>query len=226
MSSFIRRNLGKLVVFLLVLMSIRAFIATQSLKQIITKYAEMSGNAEKLGKQDLKFKLSKQEKSLMTNFSTTDWARIGQTLRLFKKVHNHVWDGKGKSDNSIMVLEQLETIMFNWLRPSYKSTIDLRKSFQGKGKGIVVCAGNNHTLSAISTLRMIRELHGVQVPIEIFHIGDADLNAANRLKFESLGNTCTKDITKVFDNTILKLKGWAIKPFALLASSFAEPMLC
>ena len=179
---------------------------------------------------DSRLVLTDKENELLNKFDPKDFKRMGETLRLFKKVHSFVWSRPksrviSSQKDATKILEKLDSMMFSWIKPSYQSTVELRASFKGKGRGIVLCAGNGHVITAYPTLRMIRELHGFDVPFEIFYTGDSDLNAENRKKFESLGNTVARDITKLFDDKILRLGGWAVKSFALLASSFAEAML-
>ena len=174
--------------------------------------------------------LTDQESALLSNFDPKDFKRMGETLRLFKRVHDFVWTRPASrvvatQKEAVKVLEKLESMMFSWIKPAFQTTVELRASFKGKGQGIVLCAGNGHMITALPTLRMIRELHGFDIPFEIFYTGDNDLNEANRKRFEKIGNTVTRDITQIFDNEILKLGGWAVKAFALLASSFAESML-
>lgn len=152
-----------------------------------------------------------------------DFKIIAQQLRTFKKYHDLSYDGDKISKDKADFLAKTEKVLFSWIEPTFKNTIEMRKSF--KGDGIVVCAGNHIADLALSTLRMIREVHRSDLPFEVFYIGDGDLSVENRKKFEEIPNTVTRDITKIFNNDILKLGGWAIKGFAILASSFENAML-
>ena len=273
---FLSTFLGKLIVFLLVLITLRTISSTKQLKPIlkgstseplaekqpvstptpiveekktvidkpadikpeppkvemkpVEKSPEIVDSKPKVVEAGSRLVLSDKESALLNNFDTKDFKKMGETLRLFKKVHDFVWSRPSSrvvttQKEAVKILEKLESMMFSWIKPGFQSTVELRASFKGKGRGIVLCAGNGHMITALPTLRMIREIHGFDIPFEIFYTGDGDLSPENRKKFESIGNTVAKDITKIFNNEILKLGGWAVKSFALLASSFAESML-
>jgi hypothetical protein len=89
----------------------------------------------------------------------------------------------------------------------------------------VICVGNQHVLQALATMRMIREVHASQLPFEIFYTGEKDLSMKNQKLLKEISYTTVKDIGDYFDNDILKLGSWDLKPFALLASSFQNALL-
>jgi Mannosyltransferase putative len=155
--------------------------------------------------------------------SEVDFKIIAEQLRIFKEYHDQSFNGFKMTPQKTEFLTKMETELFSWIKPSFKSTVAMRKSFNGNG--IVICAGNGAANLAISTLRMIREIHQSDLPVEVFYIGDNDLSPESRKKFEKIPFTTTRDITKIFDDEIMKLGGWAIKGFALLASSFKNAML-
>ena len=74
-------------------------------------------------------------------------------------------------------------------------------------------------------IESIRNIHNCDLSIEIFYNGEDDLSEHNRLALESYKDVKTRDISKIFDPDFLKIWGFAIKPFALLASSFRSAML-
>jgi hypothetical protein len=72
----------------------------------------------------------------------------------------------------------------------------------------------------------IREIHGSDLGIEIFYLGQKDLNNENIKALESISHSVKcKNIFDFFDEKILNLRGWDIKPFAVLAASFSEVIL-
>jgi hypothetical protein len=158
-----------------------------------------------------------------------DFEQLGDYLRVFKTIHEDVWLNAipsrimYKQIETIELLDDLDSKIFPWLKPLATSTIQLRKSF--KGSGIVICVGNHHTKMAVATIKMIRQVYNSLLPVEVFYTGENDLSPSNRAKFEAIPFTKTIDIVKLLDNSILNLKGWAIKPFAILASSFEKTML-
>jgi hypothetical protein len=178
----------------------------------------------------IKLNLSENEMELLTSLDENDFERIGNQLRLFKKIHEFVWNRKSSrvdvaAKEAMKHLETIEKLMFSWIKPKYRSTLDLRSSFAGKKDGIVICAGNHHTILGVSTLRMIREVHKSKLPFEVFYVGEGDLLPSNRKRFAAIPDTKLVDITKILNNDIMQLGGWAVKAFALLVSSFKSPML-
>ena len=148
-----------------------------------------------------------------------DFKKIGQKLRIYSELVNSISSSK-KSKKRSDWLEKIESHIFPWIQ---QSSLDLIDSFQGTG--LVMCIGNGQTKMAAAGLKMIRQVHQSTIPIEVFYLGDQDLSEANRNFLNEIPFTTTRDITKIFNNDILKLSGWAIKPFALLASSFRHAML-
>ncbi|KAK6525398.1 hypothetical protein TWF694_005537 [Orbilia ellipsospora] len=92
------------------------------------------------------------------------------------------------------------------------------KVYKG-GRGIVLSAGNRQAPFLLTSIPSLRRL-GCELPIEIMYLGDGDLSPENRAKLEQLGGVVTRDV-KVKDEG-WKLGGWAVKPFAILLSSFRE----
>ncbi|KAI8895738.1 alpha-mannosyltransferase, partial [Globomyces pollinis-pini] len=117
----------------------------------------------------------------------------------------------------------LDGQLFSWIRPSWKNTIQLRESYSESG--IVMCVGNKHVESAIATIKIIREMHESNLPIEIFYTGVKDLKMKNRNRLESISGVKTIDITKIIDSNILTIAKSGVKPFALLVSSFEHAAL-
>ena len=160
---------------------------------------------------------------IMETSEETDWKRLGEKLRVFKKLHELKYNDKPLSSEQSSLYDKAEKYLFSWIKPSFSSTIEMRNSF--KGDGIVVCVGNGQFKMALATLKMIRNVHFSKLPIEVFYMGDDDLSAENRKVMESLTGVKTRDITKLFDDKQLKLGGWAIKTYAMLASTFQNVML-
>ncbi|OUM69183.1 glycosyltransferase family 71 protein, partial [Piromyces sp. E2] len=92
-------------------------------------------------------------------------------------------------------------------------------------KGIVMCTGDYHFSYARSVIDTLRNILNCTLPIEIFYIGDDDLSLENRHILSDFSNIFFTDISTFFDNNIVNLSGWAIKPFAILGSRFEEIIL-
>ncbi|ORX84014.1 hypothetical protein BCR32DRAFT_137449 [Anaeromyces robustus] len=122
------------------------------------------------------------------------------------------------------LLASLHQSLYPWLyKRRFYSTKNLFKSYNGRG--IVICAGNGHFKFAISTIDALRNIIESELPIEIFYNGDGDLSIENRKKFQEYKDVYLSDISQYFDNEPLRIGGWAIKPFSVLASRFQEVIL-
>ncbi|KAM3578330.1 hypothetical protein VKS41_009231 [Umbelopsis sp. WA50703] len=122
------------------------------------------------------------------------------------------------------LFRSLEGHLYPWIHQTFKSAFDIPKA--GKGSGIVLCAGNNQFRYAVTTIRALREILKSELPIEIFYIDESDLDAMKRVYLETeFHNVRTRDISKVINNKWTKLGGWAIKPYAILASSFNQVIM-
>lgn len=97
-------------------------------------------------------------------------------------------------------------------------------------RGIVMSLGRSEVRFAMHFLEMLRNVHKSNLPVELYYYGDDDLPAYMREFLESSYKgvrTIDLEELKSFDPTLAKLsrQGWALKPFALLASNFSEVML-
>ncbi len=105
-----------------------------------------------------------------------------------------------------------------------------RGSQAGPERGIAICAGGRALLSqAYLALDALRNLHGSQLPVELVHSGEHELPPACREFFErSFAPLVCVDLQRTPlppGDERLRGAGFAIKPFALLASSFPEILL-
>ncbi|KAF9157225.1 hypothetical protein DFQ26_008963 [Actinomortierella ambigua] len=123
---------------------------------------------------------------------------------------------------ALEMLRKIEQVTFPWITSKFPSTFHLQDTFRKGGKGIVMCVGNYHVIFARSAVKILREVIKTTLPIEIYYMGEGDLAVNHRQWFEKFDNVKTIDILTKLDNTVPKLGGWAIKPFAILLSSFDE----
>jgi hypothetical protein len=121
------------------------------------------------------------------------------------------------------LLAILHKKLYPWLYEKFKSPSGLLRSF--KGRGIVICTGSFHFRFARSTVDTLRNIVKTKLPIEIMYVGESDLSEKHRKELESFENVFCTDVTQFFDNDIIFISGFAVKPFAALASRFSEVIL-
>jgi len=121
------------------------------------------------------------------------------------------------------LLSILHKKLYPWLYVKFNSPAGFLRSF--KGRGIVICTGSFHYRFAKSTIDTLRNIVKTDLPIEIFYVGESDLSKEHREDLESYDHVYCTDITEFFDNDIVFISGWAVKPFSLLASRFEEAIL-
>ncbi|RGP62295.1 alpha- -mannosyltransferase mnt3 [Fusarium sporotrichioides] len=109
---------------------------------------------------------------------------------------------------------------------------DLRKSYERGSRGIIIPVGGGEESVRFAShlIVSLRQVLHSKLPIQIAYAGDEDLSPRNRVRIQALkGATDMEflDVLSVFNDTTLKLRGagWAIKPFALLASKFEQAIL-
>ncbi|KAF5004496.1 hypothetical protein FDECE_9008 [Fusarium decemcellulare] len=96
--------------------------------------------------------------------------------------------------------------------------------------GIVIPTGEKTLRFACHLVASLTRVHKTILPIQIVYAGDKDLSEAGRKKIQEAANGVEiemLDILTVFDDSTLKLAegGWAIKPFAALASRYEKVIL-
>ncbi|RFU74451.1 glycosyltransferase family 71 [Trichoderma arundinaceum] len=133
----------------------------------------------------------------------------------------------------VVAIEKMAMSLFSFLKPplTKQDTItplrDLRRSFTKGSKGIVVSAGGSDLSVRFAghLISSLRDVFGCTLPIQVAYAGEDDLPKHRRdalLSLDKTNNTEFLDVWTVFDDSTLLLRkgGWAIKPFAALASRF------
>ncbi|KAJ2991919.1 hypothetical protein NUW58_g2344 [Xylaria curta] len=137
-------------------------------------------------------------------------------------------------------LVKFARILFPFTSPYFADHMTLHSQFKNAGRGIVLTAGDEQAQYLLTTIYTFREL-GCDLPIEVMYLGDEDLGEDHRFELEvsrlllvrssitytdnaaqALPGVTTRDISEMVDDSGWKLAGWAIKPFAMLMSSFRE----
>lgn len=111
--------------------------------------------------------------------------------------------------------------LFPWTMAFYADHMSLHASFYSGGKGMVLTAGDSQAQYLLTTIPSFRRL-GCDLPIEVLYLGDEDLSEDYREQLEALPGVLTRDLSQMVNDEGWTLKGWAMKPFAILMSSFRE----
>jgi hypothetical protein len=93
------------------------------------------------------------------------------------------------------------------------------------GTGVVIAAGGlGYLVNAWVAVRMLRH-HGSRLPIQIWHLGPEEMPEPLARLFRGEGVDCV-DAHRLLDrHPARQLGGWALKPYAMLASSFRHVLL-
>lgn len=119
------------------------------------------------------------------------------------------------------LLVQLSELLFPFTAPYFPDHMTLRSHIQKGGRGIALTAGNDQVAYLLTQIPILRRL-GCDLPIEVMYANDNDLNRDSRQDLEDLDGVVTRDIGAMVRDKGWTLAGWAIKPFAILLSSFRE----
>ncbi|KAI9850550.1 MAG: hypothetical protein M1838_005472 [Thelocarpon superellum] len=121
---------------------------------------------------------------------------------------------------------------YPWLRPGPPMYLPWSSPTANDDKetatGIVICVGTKTFIYAAHLIGTLRNVLGSTLPIQIAYAGDDDLPQAQRAQLISLGEEIeTLDLLTVFDGQDIGLNqgGFALKPFAMLASHFHRVIL-
>lgn len=124
-----------------------------------------------------------------------------------------------------------DPIVFARLRASIDAEARLVRVPRGTGRGIVMCAGGKSYLAeAYASLRTVRRA-GCDLPVEIFYVGREEMPSAElaALFDAGVGNVtfCDASSPEIDMGPVrpTKLRGWEIKSYALLLTSFDEILL-
>lgn len=106
----------------------------------------------------------------------------------------------------------------------------LRHRIRPGTRGIVIPAGKPQFRFAAHLIQNLRAVLNSSLPIQIAYAGDGDLPHEYRAALCGLAaNVSALDVLSVFDDRSLQLRdgkaGWAVKPFAALASDFEQVVL-
>lgn len=128
-----------------------------------------------------------------------------------------------------LALDDILYKTFSFLKTPFST---LQTAVTPESRGIVVVTGIENFRFASHLIKIIRTLFECDLPIEVAYGGDEDLPPRLRSKLRKLvndENISFLDLYSIFDESSLAFDkatgGWALKPFAMLATSFSEVIL-
>ncbi len=172
-------------------------------------------------------KILTSERPLTVQFKA-EAKTLGQNIRLFTESHKSLWKpleiNSGNNIHQVDSSSDTKSInsLFEWIKPRFESSIQMRNSFSGVG--IVIPVSNDNIDMAVASMKIIRDVLKCDLPFEIMYKNDDDLSIKNRNRLESVPLTKTTSIFSILQisESIKENGGRSIKPFALLASSFQK----
>ena len=123
---------------------------------------------------------------------------------------------------------QLRQQFFPWWLPSVKTTYLPWESQHNPQAGIVMTVGKGNFVLASHCIQTLRKVVNSTLPIQIFYAGDDDLPELYRQEIKALHPSIeTTDILDHYNETTVVIhgSGYAMKPFAALASRFERVIL-
>ncbi|KAG0281044.1 hypothetical protein BGZ95_007244 [Linnemannia exigua] len=182
----------------------------------------------------------RKEEDLTGHPERLNFAELARVERVYKALWNHVYPiyqslsgGDRERERQLFELAKtrpevdfflgLEKRLYPWMHYGRRTSFSLHGTF--KGKGLVFCAGDNQFEFVVTSIQAIRNRLKSKLPIQVFHMGENDLSKPRQKYLQDMAEGIEViDVTAILDNGYMQLGGWAIKPFALLASSFEEVM--
>lgn len=154
---------------------------------------------------------------LMDTLGNVDLREMSRRARLLTSIQP-IPNNRTRTELGSYLEQQLYGFVLN---SSFGSLENMKKSYMGGGRGIVISTGNHYSRFAIHLIKSLRSFN-CTLPIEVWYNGSKDLNSTHAVKLQLLPGVRLRNIQDIFR---VSMEGWDVKPFALLASSFQEAML-
>ncbi|KAI8079999.1 mannosyltransferase putative-domain-containing protein [Halteromyces radiatus] len=176
---------------------------------------------------------------LTTHEIKVDFRQITSQQRVYKSLYQYfdtllaaqtdvLSDEKYKASWDLFI--SLEKQLYPWIHPYWENVFAINSvknnTTTASDRGIVMCVGDSQFHFAIRTIQAIRTILQCDLPIEIFAIDDDDLSPAKRATLTELfKDVSVYNIADRINEEGTDFVGWALKPFAALASSFQQVIL-
>ncbi|KAI8610012.1 mannosyltransferase putative-domain-containing protein [Chytriomyces sp. MP71] len=156
---------------------------------------------------------------------------VSHSTPLFNQASDSKSTKRAKFEQQLhAIIDDLTRLMYPWLVQSrFKSLHALQRHFRENTptkdeRGIIYSTGRGHFELAVHAIQSLRTILKSDLPIEVHHMGPNDLDADMIKAFNAMPGVMTVDVWDYWGEEARQLGGWAIKPFALLASRFTKVM--
>ena len=163
-----------------------------------------------------------------------DFASMGDSVAKLVDL----FDYQHSADATLLVPEAWQTLaqhmkvavlhLFPFVSSRYQTALADLEHHESRTRGLVIPCGTSDFHFALHLVAAVRHVFNSTLPIEVMYAGDSDLSSDQRDALESVGTDIRSvDILHFFDEETVGLLGggWAIKPFAVLASSFEQVII-
>ncbi|KKY19218.1 putative glycosyltransferase family 71 protein [Phaeomoniella chlamydospora] len=164
----------------------------------------------------------------------SEFGQLGKRIKILKSWIAATGLRQSIANDLVPYIERGAQSLFSFLpTPSNQSTtplLDFKNRVKIDTQGIVILTGKKTFRYACHLIANIRFALNSTLPIEIAYAGDNDLPIQYRNYITSLSHNITLlDVEPFFDSESIGVSeedgGWAVKPFALLATAFSSVIL-
>lgn len=115
------------------------------------------------------------------------------------------------------LLRLVEHKLYPWIPHQHHNSLEWKR--QMSGRGMVTCIPSKYLSIAMTSLKGLRNAFRRDLPIHVYYADENDLDVHSRQRLEAIENVHTFSLARIFP---IHLEGYQVKPFAMLASGFAE----
>ncbi|KAI9331344.1 mannosyltransferase putative-domain-containing protein [Obelidium mucronatum] len=165
-----------------------------------------------------------------TEYDRTDFRELARRGRaayisfLLKKNSEGLLISIGSIQHQFDQILQLQTAsVFPFVTPKFKSIPAMHESFASQDEssfGFVITCGTARFYMTYHAILSLREIFGINAPIEVHYGGDADLHPKLAEAFNKLPNVKAVNLVEIFPIEAAEFFWTSLKPFAILATSF------
>ena len=120
-------------------------------------------------------------------------------------------------ESASLMFDMLDAKLCPWRPKNFSSSLEWKRSFQGRG--LVTSVPAKYLTIALTGIQGLRSTLGADLPVKVYYADDRDLPMENRRALEKIDNVTVCNLSEVYP---IQLRGFQVKPFAMLASGFAE----